>query len=89
VVAKPGQVPQTPRLPSAARRLFAAQLRATRLAQGLTQEGLGERADLSWNYIGQVERGERNISVDNMDALARALGVELYELLQPPDRGAD
>lgn len=76
-------MPQTPRLPSPSRRLFAARLRAARLAQGLTQEGLGERADLSWNYIGQVERGERNISVDNMDALAQALGVELHELLTP------
>lgn len=72
-----------PSPPSPSRQLFARRLREERLARGLTQEALGDLADLSWNYIGQVERGGRNISVDNMDALAQALGLPLAALLQP------
>lgn len=68
---------------SSSRLVFAARLREERLLRGWTQEVLGERADLSWNYIGQVERGVRNISVDNMDALAQALDVPLAALLLP------
>lgn len=36
---------------------------------------------MAWNYIAQVERGERNIGIDNMAALADALGMPLSELL--------
>ena len=74
-------MPTQPRPVSPSRLLFASRVRAERLARGWTQEILGERADLSWNYIGQVERGTRNISVDNMDAIAAALGVPLAQLL--------
>ena len=74
----------SPRRPaSSSRLLFAARVREERQARGWTQEDLGERADLSWNYIGQVERGGRNISVDNMDAIARGLGLRLADLLLP------
>lgn len=76
-------MPQEKRLPSPSRKLFAQRLREERLARNLTQEQLGELADLSWNYVGQVERGVRNISVDNMDALAQALGMPLASLLLP------
>lgn len=77
------RVPQDKRPPSPSRHLFAQRLREERLARQLTQEQLGELADLSWNYVGQVERGGRNISVDNMDALAQALGLPLAHLLLP------
>lgn len=77
------EVPQEKKAPSPSRQLFARRLREERLAQQLTQEQLGDLADLSWNYIGQVERGGRNISVDNMDALAQALGLPLAALLLP------
>lgn len=76
-------MPTEPRPVSPSRLLFAARVREERLARGWTQEQLGERCDLSWNYIGQVERGGRNISVDNMHALAEALDMPLAELLQP------
>jgi len=72
---------QTSNPPSASRLLFAGRLREERRAQGLTLEGLAAVAGLSWNYVGQVERGVRNISVDNMDVLARALGLPLSQLL--------
>jgi len=76
-------MPQEKRAVSPSRLRFAARLREERLLRGWTQEQLGEHADLSWNYVGQVERGVRNISVDNMDALAQALGLPLAELLLP------
>lgn len=77
-------MPRTKRAPSAARKLFGQRLRAERHARGLTLEDVGERADIAWNYVAQVERGERNIGIDNMAALADALGLGLDELLRLP-----
>jgi transcriptional regulator with XRE-family HTH domain len=65
----------------AARERFAERLRAARKAAGLTQEAVGDRAGLHPTYVGSVERGERNVSIDNMEKLARAVGVDLDELL--------
>ncbi|WP_295815538.1 helix-turn-helix transcriptional regulator [uncultured Deinococcus sp.] len=74
-------MPKTKRAPSAARKLFGERLRAERRAKGLTLEDVGEAADIAWNYVAQVERGERNIGIDNMAALADALDVSLASLL--------
>lgn len=43
---------------------------------------------MNWSYIAQVERGTRNIGIDNMAALARAVGVPLAFLLQSNDEPA-
>lgn len=59
---------------------FGARVRELRLARGFSQERLGEIANLHRNYIGGVERGERNIGLDNIHALAEALGVEVADL---------
>lgn len=64
-----------------ARLLFAARLREVRTSQGLSQEKLAELASLHRTYVSLVERGERNITIDNMEKLALALGVPLRELL--------
>lgn len=64
-----------------ARSVFAASLRRLRDQRGLSQERLAELAELHRTYVGSVERGERNISIDNMEQLARALGVQLREML--------
>lgn len=74
-------MPTTKRAPSAARKLFGQRVRAERRARKLTLEDVSEKADMAWNYIAQVERGERNIGIDNMAALADALGMPLSELL--------
>ena len=65
------------------RRVFGANLRRVRKLQGLTQEGLADRAGLHWTYVGSVERAERNISIDAMCRLAWALKVDLRDLLVP------
>jgi transcriptional regulator with XRE-family HTH domain len=67
-----------------ARAFFAANLRAARKARGLSQEVLADAAGLHRTYVGSVERGERNVSIDNMERLAGALGVELATLLRSP-----
>ncbi|MER2511941.1 MAG: helix-turn-helix transcriptional regulator [Nitrosomonas ureae] len=62
---------------------FGCVVRERRTSLGLSQEELAELADLHRTYIGQVERGERNISFDNMERLAGAVGMELWEMLKP------
>ncbi|MGA7965561.1 MAG: helix-turn-helix transcriptional regulator [Gammaproteobacteria bacterium] len=61
---------------------FGKRLLALRKEADLTQEGLAHAADLHWTYIGQVERGERNLSYKNVLRLARGLGVEPARLVQ-------
>lgn len=70
-----------PKRKTSARLLFAENLRKTRKAQGISQEKLAELAELHRTYVGSVERGERNITIDNMERLARALGVTITALL--------
>lgn len=53
---------------------FGKTVRRLRLEKGWTQEDLAERAKLHPTYIGGIERGERNVSLDNIVRIARALG---------------
>ena len=66
-----------------ARYIFAHNLRKVRTSKGISQEKLADLCDLHRTYVSSVERGERNISVDNMERLAMALGIDLRELLNP------
>jgi len=65
-----------------ARQRFAANLKEQRLAKGLSQEDLADLCGLHRTYVGSVERGERNISIDNMERLAQSLDVPLEKLIQ-------
>lgn len=60
--------------------IFAANVRYYRLKQNLSQEKLAELSGLHRTYISSLERERRNISIDNIEGIARALGVEPYLL---------
>ena len=53
--------------------VFARNLRSVRQTRGISQERLAELAGLHRTYVSSVERGQRNISIDNIERLARAL----------------
>lgn len=61
---------------SADRIRFGKKIRELRLAKGWTQEELAEQTGLHPTYIGGVERGQRNLGLDNILKIARALGEQ-------------
>lgn len=64
-----------------ARARFAVNLRVARSMRGFSQEELAAKAGLHRNYVGSVERNEKNISIDSIEKLAIALGVDIVDLL--------
>ena len=66
-----------------ARDLLATNVIRLRQAKGWSQEALAFEAELHRTFIAHVERQVRNISLDNVERIAIALGVECYELLLP------
>ena len=56
-------------------------VRTVRLRRGMSQERLSEAAGLHPRYISDVERGRRNVGMLNVERLARALGLDLPELM--------
>ena len=64
------------------RNKFGENVRELRRARGLSQEELAFRAGIHRNYLGGIERGERNPALDNISAIAKALGVDLSDLLR-------
>jgi transcriptional regulator with XRE-family HTH domain len=65
---------------TALQKSFGKRVRELRLKEGLSQEKLAFRCGIHRNYMGSVERGERNIALRNIDAIARELGVTLSAL---------
>ena len=55
-------------------------VKLARIKAGLNQEGLAEKADLSRETIGAVERGEKAPSVETIGSIADALGIEIHKL---------
>ena len=64
------------------RHVLAKNIRTIRNNLNYNQETLAEEAGLHRTYIGSVERSERNISIDNIEKIAHALGVPAFELLK-------
>jgi transcriptional regulator with XRE-family HTH domain len=60
---------------------FGKIIREKRLVLGLSQEKLAEKANLHTNYVGSVERGERNIAIENIYALSNALECSPKDLM--------
>jgi len=66
-----------------ARLLFAHNLKQVRHKKNLSQEELADLSNLHRTYVSAVERGVKNISIDNMEKLAKALDLDIVELLKP------
>lgn len=59
------------------------QIRSVRASKGFSQEGLAAAATLGRTYMGRVERGEQNISIQNLIKIAFTLNVNVGELIPP------
>lgn len=60
---------------------FGQRVRAERLKQNLSQEKLAEKAGVHRTYIGMIERAEKNITLLNIEKIAKALDIRVSELL--------
>ena len=60
---------------------IGTKIRELRLARGYSQEGIADLSGMGRTYMGRVERGEQNISIQNLIQIAFALGVEVGELI--------
>ncbi|MEK3719243.1 helix-turn-helix domain-containing protein [Paenibacillus sp. FSL H8-0034] len=70
-------------------KIVGDRIRVLRTEKGLSQEKLGELAELNSNYIGQIERGEKSLSVFTLKKVAEGLSMsleELFRLIDPADR---
>jgi transcriptional regulator with XRE-family HTH domain len=63
-----------------ARELLGRRIRYLRKIKGMTQQKLGDEADMDYKYLGAIERGEKNPSIDNLAKIAAALNVDLHEI---------
>ena len=61
-------------------KVFSSNLRKYRTSLGISQEAFAEKAGLHRTYISATERGKRSISLDNIQKISDALGVETYLL---------
>lgn len=60
--------------------ILGENIRAARLNAGLSQEELAEKADLSRNYIGNVERAEYQVTVETLARIAKALKLRVHDM---------
>ena len=60
---------------------FGQRVRALRKEQGYSQEAFAAACELDRTYIGGIERGERNVALRNIEAIAQTLGISLAELM--------
>jgi len=74
-------------MPANPNNLLARNVRALRLARGWSQEKMAEKCGLHRTYVCAIERGERNVTLETLNALALALGVSAAELIIDSQRG--
>jgi transcriptional regulator with XRE-family HTH domain len=67
------------------RTIFAKNMKRIRQEQHLSQEELAFSCNLHRTYISDIERGKRNISIDNIEKIATALNIPPYKLLDSND----
>lgn len=60
---------------------FGKKVQEERIRQGLSQERLGELAKVHRTYIGMIERAERNITLTSMEKIAKALKIDVKDLV--------
>lgn len=68
---------------------FARNIKSFRAMANLSQEQLAERAGVHRTYVGMLERAEKNVTIYNIERLAKALGVEPYMLLIENDTSSE
>lgn len=61
---------------------FGKRVREERLKQGLSQEALADKANVHRTYIGMIERAEKNITLENIEKIARALQLNIADFFQ-------
>lgn len=61
---------------------FGKRVREERLKKGLSQEEFAEIPGLHRTYIGMIERGEKNITLENIEKISKALKVSISKLLE-------
>ena len=64
---------------------FGARVRLLRKKRGWSQERMAEACGMHWTYIGQVERGERNLTLQSIQSIAKALNLKISELFRGLD----
>ncbi len=64
------------------RKIIGAAIRRYRKEAKLTQEMLAEKVDLNWKYIGEVERGEKIISIEALMRIAKEVGIPVSDFLR-------
>ncbi|MER2266085.1 helix-turn-helix domain-containing protein [Methylobacterium oxalidis] len=68
--------------PGVLRDILAVNMRRIRTDRGLSQEALADLCELDRTYIGSIERRQRNVSIDNLERIAKALRLEPWKLIK-------
>ncbi|HAH04214.1 TPA: transcriptional regulator [Candidatus Komeilibacteria bacterium] len=61
---------------------FGQKVRLERMRLGLSQEELASRADVHRTYIGMIERAEKNITLENIEKICKALGLKIRDFFK-------
>ena len=68
---------------------FGKTLRKLRKKQGVSQEAFTDKCDLHRTYISDIERGERNVSLENIEKIAQVLNIQMSELFKEMEKEHD